>query len=85
MWKKCRHNCPFGNAYPLSFCKAGQTVTVQCVHGGEQMKSRLEAMGFLPGTDISVVSAHHHGPFIVKVKDCQIALGRGMSHKIQVA
>ncbi len=85
MWKRCHHNHAFGCTYPLSFCKTGQTVKVQCVHGGEEMKSRLEAMGFLPGADVSIISAHHHGPFIVKVKDSQIALGRGMSHKIQVA
>ncbi len=79
----CDHSCPM--AFPLSFCKAGQQVTVQCVWGGIEMKNRLEAMGFTPGTPVSIVCAHHHGPFIVKVRDSQIALGKGMSHKIQVA
>ncbi|MCD4829878.1 MAG: ferrous iron transport protein A [Candidatus Cloacimonetes bacterium] len=79
-----RDTVPAGAAYPLSFCKPGQEVTVHSVTGKCNARSRLETLGFVPGAKITVVSANHRGPFIVRIKDSQLAIGRGMSHKILV-
>ena len=48
------------------------------------LKSRLAAMGMVPNTEILVVSNGSPGPFVVAVKGCRIALGRGMARKVMV-
>lgn len=53
--------------------------------GGHGFVSRLLALGFTPGAPVTVIQNHgQHGPIIVLVRDCRIALGRGEARKVLV-
>jgi Fe2+ transport system protein FeoA len=69
---------------PLSSVRTGQKVRLAGIYAGAGLKSRLAAMGMVPNTEIFVVSNGSPGPFVVAVKGCRIALGRGMAHKVMV-
>jgi len=87
MWRHSteRHHDCFGECRPLAHCLAGQRVVIKMLVGGQRMKSRLETLGFLPGMSIDVVQSNRFGPQVIRIKDCQLAIGRGMSHHILVA
>jgi Fe2+ transport system protein FeoA len=55
------------------------------VGAGGGLKSRLAAMGLIPGSVLEVVRNHMHGPLIVQIKESRLVLGRGMALKIDVA
>ncbi len=69
---------------PLSSTTKGQKVILQEIIGGHQLRQRLSAMGLIPGTDFLVVSNGHPGPFVLKIKESKIVLGRGMANQIKV-
>jgi ferrous iron transport protein A len=69
---------------PLSSVPTGQRVRLANIDAGQGLKSRLAAMGMVPNTEILVVSNGSPGPFVVAVKGCRIALGRGMARKVMV-
>lgn len=71
--------------YPLSFCRSGSEVVVRTITGCPGAKSRLEALGFIPGERITVVNGSFSGPFVIRIKDCQLALGKGMLNHILVS
>ena len=47
------------------------------------MRRHLENMGFVPGTDVTVVSINN-GNVIVNVKDARVAISREMANKIMI-
>ncbi|HNT29735.1 MAG TPA: FeoA domain-containing protein [bacterium] len=55
------------------------------INGSGQNINRLETLGFVPGTEITVLQNAGRGPMVVTIKGSKIALGRGMAHRIQVA
>jgi ferrous iron transport protein A len=69
---------------PLSSIEKGDRVTLVTVEGGRGIRSRLAAMGILPGVKIDVLKKNNGGPMVVSVKDSRVMLGRGMAHKILV-
>ena len=69
---------------PLSNVRTGQKVRLTTIHAGDGLKSRLAAMGMVPRAEMLVVNNGSPGPFVVAVKGCRIALGRGMAHKVMV-
>jgi len=64
-----------------------QKKSVKCVSidAGCSLKSKLNAMGLIPGTEIKVFHNTQKGPMIVEIKQSRIALGRGMAKKIKVS
>lgn len=68
----------------LADAPAGSRVVVCTVDAGGGATRRLEAMGLLPGTAAEVVSNAGQGPLIVSVRDCRLALGRGLACRIMV-
>ena len=72
------------NLIPLSEVKEGKTVVLSGVDAGRGLKSRLAAMGLLPGSSLKVVNNGHPGPFVISVKGAKLVLGRGAAHKILV-
>lgn len=70
---------------PLTIIKAGRRVLLIAVDAGQGLQGRLAAMGLVPGVEIEVLRNSAHGPFLIKVKDSRIMLGRGMAQKIVVA
>lgn len=72
------------NPVQLSGTLKGQTVKLIEIQGGRGLRQRLSAMGLILGQEIIVISNGHPGPFILKVKESKIVLGRGMTDKILV-
>ena len=68
----------------LSKIDAGETVCFKDVTVGNELRTRLAAMGMVSSAEITVVSNSSRGPFVVNVKGSKIALGRRMAEKIIV-
>jgi len=62
-----------------------ERATIHDLRGGVRFRSRLAALGFTPGVQITMLQNLGHGPIIVTLRDTRIALGRGEAYKILVA
>ena len=69
---------------PLSRVPQGARVRLIRVDAGLGLRSRLSAMGLVPGVEMLVVTNRGAGPAVVEVKGTRLALGRGMALKILV-
>ena len=47
------------------------------------MRRHLENMGFVPGTNVTVISVNN-GNVIVNVKDARVAISKEMANKIMI-
>ncbi|MEW6717182.1 MAG: FeoA family protein [Chloroflexota bacterium] len=68
----------------LSELEAGQQGIVRLLSGGKEFTSRVSALGFIPGTEITVLENYGRGPVLVAVLETRVALGRGEANKVQV-
>jgi ferrous iron transport protein A len=68
----------------LSILHAGEHGEVVRLAGGHGMLSRMTALGFTPGADVTVVQNYGRGPLIARVRDARIALGRGEARRVYV-
>lgn len=69
---------------PLLNIKTGQRAVLVEINWGDKMKHKLQSMGLVPGTIISVVSSGSKGPIVIDVRGSRLALGRGIVSKIEV-
>jgi len=69
---------------PLSMVGPGQKVRLVAVTGGRGIRTRLAAMGLIPGAELEVIS-RGRGPVIVSINSNRLILGYGMASKIEVA
>ena len=69
---------------PLSSVASGHAVRLAAVHGGQDFRARLSALGLIPGAAARVIRNGAAGPLIVGVKESRIVLGRGAAHKVEV-
>ena len=60
---------------PLSLIGSGESAMVRRVGGSPEMKSHLEDMGFVAGSEVNVVSS---------IQGVRVAIGNDMSSKIMV-
>jgi ferrous iron transport protein A len=72
------------NVVSLSILHAGEHGEVVRLAGGRCLLSRMTALGFTPGADVTVVQNYGRGPLIARVRDARIALGRGEARRIFV-
>jgi ferrous iron transport protein A len=68
---------------PLSLAKPGEINSIKRIGGRVDTKKRLETLGFVVGSAVTVVSMIN-GSVIVNVKDSRIAISREMANKIIV-
>ncbi|GHV42345.1 iron transporter FeoA [Spirochaetia bacterium] len=68
---------------PLTLVRSRDEFAVKKVGGKDEVRKRLEKLGFVAGSLVSVV-AELDGSLIVKVKDSRVAISREMAHKIMV-
>jgi ferrous iron transport protein A len=68
----------------LSHVEPGNEVILKAVRGGRGLRSRLYSMGLIPGTRLLVLNQRKRGPIMLRVKDCNLAIGQGMAEKITV-
>lgn len=73
-----------GATLPLSLAKAGETVRVARVRGGEELKRHLANLGFVEGAEVHVVS-QAMGNIIVMVKGARLGLDNKTAMRIMVA
>lgn len=69
---------------PLTSAKLGQKVKLKSINAGHGLRSRLSAMGIVPGAELVVVNSTFTGPMVVMVKECKVILGRGIAMKMMV-
>lgn len=68
----------------LSILHTGEHGEVVRLAGGRGVLSRMTALGFTPGADVTVVQNYGWGPLIARVRDARIALGRGEARRVYV-
>ena len=68
---------------PLTLAEAGEENIIRKIGGKQEVKARLESLGFVVGGAVTVVSAIG-GNVIVNVKDSRIAVSREMAQRIMV-
>ncbi len=69
---------------PLTGIREGVVTTLKAINGGRQLRTRLAALGLLPGTQIEVIQNSGKGPFVVSVRGSRIVIGRGMAEQVEV-
>lgn len=73
-----------GKAGTLSALPAGKTATVAELQGGRGFTTRMAALGFTPGAEVTMIQNFGHGPVIVMVRGTRIALGRGEAEHVWI-
>ena len=68
---------------PLTMAREGEVTSIKRVGGKEEVRRHLENMGFVPGTDVTVVTVNN-GNVIVNVKEDRVAISREMANKIMI-
>ena len=68
---------------PLSMVSDGESFLIKKIMGKEEVRRFLENLGFVAGTQISVVSKNC-GNVIVQVKESRVAISKEMAQKIIV-
>lgn len=68
---------------PLAFAGIGESNTIRKIGGSPEVKKHLESLGFVVGSDVSVVNSLA-GNVIVSVKGARVAISREMAGKIMV-
>jgi ferrous iron transport protein B len=63
----------------------GKKAIIRRLEGGRTVLSRLAALGFTPGADITMLRCSDHGPLLVSLRGSRVALGRGEAAHIFVA
>ncbi len=66
---------------PLTFAATGDDVIVKKIGGKPEVKKHLENLGFVAGSEISVIT-EQNGNLIVKVKEARVAVSKEMANKI---
>lgn len=66
---------------PLLMALRGETNKISAVHGKGEIKRFLANLGFVEGSDVTVIS-EIDGNLIVNVKNARIALSKQMAAKI---
>ena len=68
---------------PLTMAREGEVTSIKRVGGKDEVRRHLENMGFVPGTDVTVVSVNN-GNVIVNVKEARVAIPKEMANKILI-
>jgi ferrous iron transport protein A len=70
-----------------TLCKltAGNSGIIHSLSGEKNFLSRATAMGFTPGTSVSIVRNGSRGPLIVRLRDTDVAIGREEAARIEIA
>ncbi|MCP4230122.1 MAG: ferrous iron transport protein A [bacterium] len=68
----------------LTALHSGESAIIEEVEAGRSLRSRLMALGMLPGTPIEVIKLDRSGPVVLEVHDSRVVIGRGIARKIEV-
>ena len=68
---------------PLNLTEFNQLYIINKVCGHEKQRHYLETLGFIPGSEVSILS-ELHGYYIVMIKGSKIGLDKTLAKKIIV-
>ncbi len=69
----------------LAELEVGKKAVIKEIRGGIGLKKRLESLNMRVGKTIKKISsAPFHGPVVVEIEGCKMAIGRGMANKVFV-
>ena len=68
---------------PLTMAPVGQASKIQRVGGNDETKRFLANLGFVVGSEVTVISAIG-GNVIVNIKESRVAISKEMANKIMV-
>ena len=68
---------------PLTMLNIGETGKIKRIGGNKETRRFLNNLGFVVGTEVSVVSAIG-GNVIVNIKDSRVAINEDMAKRIMV-
>ena len=63
--------------------KIGEKGIIMEIKGGKGLLQRLYSLGIIPGLPFQVENTSF-GPFVIKINNSKVALGRGVVSKIMV-
>jgi ferrous iron transport protein A len=66
---------------PLTMAKTGESNSIKKVGGGDKTRQFLGNLGFVPGTQITVVT-ENGGNVIISVRESRVAISREMAAQI---
>ena len=69
---------------PLTMAPVGQASKIQRVGGNDETKRFLANLGFVVGSEVTVISAIG-GNVIVNIKDSRVAINQDMARHIMLA
>ncbi len=69
---------------PLNGLATGKRGIVRQISGGKHFNNRIYELGFLPGSEITMLENYGHGPVLVCIRDTRVALGNKEAAKILV-
>ncbi len=70
--------------YPLTMVEEGKSVKLCNIKAGRCLRCRLASMGLIAGREIEILRNTTNGPFVIRVGDSCLALGKGIGHQIMV-
>ena len=68
---------------PLTFAKAGQTVTVRRITGRDEVRQHLAELGLVADTPVTIIS-EMAGNLSVQIRDSRIALDKSMALRVMI-
>jgi len=80
--KKTKFPKPHQSLIPLAAVSEGEKAIIVKVVGGIGIRKRLTDLGLYEGTEVEMVKNDFHGPVVLKVLECRLAIGRGQALKI---
>lgn len=63
---------------------SGMMGMITALNGGKTFIARATAIGFTPGTEVSVVQNYRSLPLLVHLRDTQVAIDRNEARRIEV-
>jgi ferrous iron transport protein B len=69
----------------LADMEVGQQAMVRRLEGGKGFISRLAAMGFTPGAQVTIIRKNGEGPVLISLRGAQVALGHLEAEKVMLS
>ena len=69
----------------LSLAAVGENRVISAMNLPGPLEHRLEALGMTRGTRVQVLAGKNRGTLIIRVRGCRLAVGRGITGRIEVS
>ncbi len=69
---------------PLALLRAGESGVVSRMTGDEEFRSKMLALGILPGKNITVARGGKHQPFILRIDESRVMVDWNLLSRIYI-